>query len=216
MKTLHKFLLVFSLVLFSGTAFSQDADRVKKLIDQGVILNDSAKYSDAIAKYREALEVDSNDVRAQYELSYTLTISGKPKEAIPYLEKVTASNKYPEAYDLIASIYDDEKDFEKSLVYYTQGLIAFPNYQRLHFNLAISYLRQKKYAEAEANAINAIKLNPKHASSQRVYAMATYYNGKMGCSLLAWCSFLILEPQSDRSHGAYNYIRAILTLRDRP
>jgi tetratricopeptide (TPR) repeat protein len=211
MKNLILALLVFTSGIASGQgALAQDKAAVKALIDRGIALNDSGKYAEAIDKYKEALMLDKESLRAQYEMAYTLSVSGKPKEAIPILEKLAPSNVYPEAYNMLGDIYDDANDFEKSLAYYKQGLIVFPKNQKLHFNLAVSYLRQKKNAEAELEAIEAIKLDPKHASSQRVYGIATYRQNKRGCSLLAWCSFLILEPQTKRSAEAYNFVKAII------
>ncbi|MGZ3751621.1 MAG: tetratricopeptide repeat protein [Mucilaginibacter sp.] len=210
MKTYHTLFFSFLLVIFSIHSFAQNKSDVTALIDRGVALNDSGKYNEAIGKYQAALKIDPKNLKAQYELSFTLSSSGRSKEAIPYLEKVAASNTYAAAYDLLGSIYDDDKDYEKAVAYYKLGIIAFPDYQRLRFNLAISYLRQKKYPEAEEAAIKAIELDPKHASSQRAYALATYGENKLGCSLLGWCSFLLLEPQTQRSAGAYSYIKYIL------
>ncbi|HEY4325998.1 MAG TPA: tetratricopeptide repeat protein [Mucilaginibacter sp.] len=210
MKTLHKHLILFSFILLSSVLHAQNKPAAKALINQGIALNDSGKYIEAIAKYQEALRKDTSNLQALYEMSYTLSISGKPKDAIPYLEKVASTNTYPEAYDLLASIYDDEHDFVKSVSYYKLGIIAFPDYQRLRFNLGISYLRQKMYPEAEQAAIKAIELNPKHASSHRLYALATYAQDKRGMSLLAWCSFLLLEPQTKRSAEGYKYVDKLI------
>ncbi|HTE01785.1 MAG TPA: tetratricopeptide repeat protein [Mucilaginibacter sp.] len=210
MKTYHKILFVLLLLLPSALIYAQDKKEVKTLIEEGIALNDSGKYDAAIAKYKGALKLDSGSLRAQYELSYTLSTAGRPQEAIPYLLKVAPSNDYAEAYDLLANIYDDAKDFEKAIAFYKQGLIAFPKDQRLHFNLGISYLRQKKYPEAEQEGIAAIKLDPKHASSQRLYALATYNQNKRDCALLAWCNFILIEPQTKRSVEGYNYIHKIL------
>jgi len=210
MKTLHKIVFLFSLTLvISSVTYCQNPVDAKMLIKQGIALNDSGKYTEAIDKYKEALKLEPENLQAQYEMSYTLYVSGKPDEAIPLLQKVAPANKYAEAYDLLASIYDDKKNFEKSVAYYQQGIIAFPEYQRLRFNLGVSYLRQKMYPEAEQAAIKAIQLNPKHASSQRVYALATYNQNKDVPSIMAFCNFLILEPQTQRSAEAYRYIQKI-------
>ncbi len=191
-------------------AFCQDKAAAKALIHQGIALNDSGKYAEAVAKYKQALQADTGNVQAEYEMSYTLAASGKSDEALPFLEKVIRTNTYAEAYDLIASIYDDKNDFDRATAYYKQGIAAFPDYQRLRFNIGISYLRQKKYADAEEAAIKAIQLDPKHASSQRLYALAAYGEDKRGVSLLAWCSFLLLEPQSKRSPEAFQYLEKII------
>jgi tetratricopeptide (TPR) repeat protein len=209
MKTLHKILLTCILLIVSVSGMAQNKEDIKALIDRGVALNDSGKYTEAIDKYKEALKLDPENLRAQYEMSYTLTSCGRAKEAIPILEKIAASNTYPEAYTMLGDIYDDAGDFEKSLAYYRSGLVAFPKNSRLYLNLGIFYLRQKKYVEAETTAIEAIKLEPKHASNHRIYALATYYQDKGVPSIMAFCNFLMLEPQSPRSAEAYKYIQKI-------
>lgn len=210
MKTLYKTLLLLAFVFGSLVGYAQDHDKAKALIKEGITLHDEGKYDDAIKKYKEALALDPDNSSAQYELSFTFVTINRQKEAIPFLEKLAARHDSGEAYDLLASIYDDEKDYEKAVAYYKQGIIAFPDFQNLHFNLAISYLRQGKYADAEASAINAIKLNPKHASSQRAFALAANKQNKLGASLLAWCNFLLIEPQTQRSAEAMAYIKAII------
>ncbi|BAU52017.1 tetratricopeptide repeat protein [Mucilaginibacter gotjawali] len=212
MRTLRKILLVLIVFSLAGSsvAFSQDQPDAKSLINEGIALNDSGKYVAAIEKYKAALKIDPENLQVQYEMSYTLFSSGRGDDAIPLLEKVAPSNRYAEAYDLLASIYDDKKDFEKSIAYYQQGIIAFPDYQRLRFNLAVSYLRQKRYPEAEQAAIKAIQLDPKHASSQRAYALAMYHQNRGAASIMAFCSFLMLEPQTKRSAEAYQYVQSII------
>jgi tetratricopeptide (TPR) repeat protein len=144
-------------------------------------------------------------------MGFTLYTMGKGMEAVPFLEKIIQSNdsKY-ETYELLGSIYDDNKQTDKAIDYYKKGIAENPQYERLHFNIGISYLRNKQYDLAEAEEITAIKLNPKHASAQRIYAMAEYDKGNYTHSLLIWCSFLLLEPQTQRSVEAFNYIKAII------
>ncbi|MEN0052919.1 MAG: tetratricopeptide repeat protein [Mucilaginibacter sp.] len=210
MKTYHKILLLFLFACFSTFAFGQNTDAAKALIKEGIELHDAGKYDEAISKYQEALKLDAENMSAMYELSYTMCSSGKSKDAIPYLEKLTTTHKMAPAFDLLGSTYDDDGQFEKAEACYKAGMKAFPDFQRLHFNLAMAYLRQKRYPEAETYAIEAIKMEPKHPGSQRAYAMATYGEEKRGVSLLAWCSFLLLEPQTKRSEEANRYIHDIL------
>ena len=209
MKTYHQFLLLFIFSAFSSHVFSQNKDDAVALVKQGVALHDEGKYPEAIAKYQEALKIDPDNINTQYELSYTMCRSGKAKEAIPYLEKLVASNKMAQAYDLLGSTYDDENQFDKAETCYKAGIKAFPDFQRLRFNLALAYLRQKRYADAETYAIEAIKLEPKHASSQRTYALAALGQNKRLCAMMAFCNFLLLEPQTKRSTEAYEYIDKI-------
>ncbi|SEP42179.1 tetratricopeptide repeat protein [Mucilaginibacter sp. OK283] len=211
MKTYHKFLLFILFIAYAPVAFGQTKDDAKALVKEGIALHNAGKYDEAIAKYNEALKIDPDYSSAYYELAYTLFSTGKGNDAIAYLEKTLKLDpKLAGAYDMLGSIYDDDKQPDKAIEYYKKGIEANPKYQRLYYNLSVAYLRQKKYAESENYAVEAIKLDPKHASSQRAYAMATFNENKRGVSLLAWCSFLLLEPQTKRSAEAYRYVQYII------
>jgi tetratricopeptide (TPR) repeat protein len=211
MKTCHKILLLIMLSAFSPFAYAQTKDDAKALVKQGIALHDDEKYDGAIAKYIEAIKIDPEYYTAYYEVAYTLQAQGKPLDAIPYLKKALLLNPSKgEAYNMLGNIYDDDKQTEKALDYYRKGIAADPQYQRLYFNIAITYYAQKQYVDAEANALTAVKLEPKHASSQRIFALASNRQNKLGQSLLGWCSFLLIEPQTKRSTEALGYVKAII------
>jgi tetratricopeptide (TPR) repeat protein len=211
MKTYHKIIAGLLLSIFSFAAFAQNKDDAKGLVKQGTTLHDEGKYEEAIGKYNEAIKADPDYATAYYELGYTMFITGRGRDAIPYMEKALKLDpKLVGAYDVLGSIYDDNKQFDKAVDYYKQGIKADPNYQMLYYNLAISCFRQGKYEDAEANVVQSIKLNPKHASSQRAYAMIAFKQNRRGVSLLAFSSFLLLEPQTKRSVEAFNYIKYFL------
>jgi tetratricopeptide (TPR) repeat protein len=206
-----KILLTFFSLLCSAFVFAQDSKAATMaLLKEGIALHDAKKFDEAVNKYNQALKLEPENVSIQFEKGYSLSAAGKTDEAVNILEKVAASNKEPSAYDVLGSIFDDKGEYGKAQKYYLAGITAFPTYQRLHFNLSICYLRQNKYVQSEQAAIDAIKLDPRHASSQRIYALATYGQGKSLNSLLAWCSFLLLEPQTERSVEGCNYLKHIL------
>jgi tetratricopeptide (TPR) repeat protein len=211
MKHLYKNLLLLAFVFGSLAGYAQDHDKVKALIKEGIALNDAGKFDDALAKYKEALQIEPGSYNANFETAYTLQEKGQPLLAIPYLE--TALKIDPEsgdAYNMLGNIYDDDKQPAKALDYYKRGIAAAPDFQRLYYNIALTYYKQKQYTEAETNALTAIRLDPKHASSQRIFALTTDAQGKLGASLLGWCNFLLIEPQTKRSAEAVAYVKAII------
>lgn len=166
------------MIAVSCKAFAQSNEEARALVKEGVKLNNEKNYAGAIEKYNQALKLDTGNLYADYQLAYSLFLSDKGKDGIPYLEKVVKgdSKLNAAAYDLL-------------------GLIYFKN---------------KQYTEAEKNAIEAIKLDPNHASTQRMYALVSFHQNKRAQALLGFCSFILLEPNTARSAEAYGNIQHIL------
>jgi tetratricopeptide (TPR) repeat protein len=158
------------------------------------------------------LAQDTDDPATNYKAALALVDAGKGPEGIPYLEKVlkTQSAYTNAAYSLLGSIYDKNNQPEKAIAIYNDGLKAYPKDQNLYFNLGIADFRAKLYADAELAAIEAIKLDPKHANSQRLYGLVTFHQNKRLNALMAFCSFLLLEPNGSKSDEAATNLQSIL------
>lgn len=158
------------------------------------------------------LAQDADDPATNYKAALALVEAGKGTEGVPLLEKVlkTQSNYTNAAYSLLGSIYDKNNQPEKAIAIYKDGLKAYPKDQNLYFNLGIADFRAKLYADAELAAIEAIKLDPKHANSQRLYGLVTFHQNKRLNALMAFCSFLLLEPNGQRTEEAATNLQSIL------
>jgi len=214
MNRLRKNLITLILAVITLNVSAQDKGSVSDLIKEGVQLNDQGKYADAIAKYNDALKLDPENAQANYEMGFTLVQSGKGNDGIPFVQKAiekTSSLQLKAAcYDMLGSIYDNDHQTQKAIDAYKNGIQINPKYQRLYYNLGLSYFRNKQFAEAETNAIEAIKLDPKHASSLRMYALVTFHQNKRANALMGFCSFLLLNPQGSQAAEAFGNIQHIL------
>lgn len=211
MKTYKPFSLLIFALLFISTTFAQQAPTAKSLINEGIELHDAGKYTEAIDKYKQALKLEPENTTAAYELANTLATTKNSKEAAVYAEKIIKINHMPEAYNLLGNIYDDENQFDKAIGYYQEGIKYNPGYQRLHFNMAISYYRQNKFPEASTTIIAALMYDPKHASSHRLMAMCSLKLKNNPQALMAYANFLMLEPQSQRSAEAFQNLQQIIS-----
>ncbi|HEY9197699.1 MAG TPA: hypothetical protein VIM77_15590, partial [Mucilaginibacter sp.] len=107
-------------------------------------------------------------------------------------------------------IYDANKQPQQAIDAYKAGITIRLGYQPLYFNLGIAYFRAKQFADAELAAIEAIKLDQKHANSQRLYGLVTFHQNKRAAALMGFCSYLLLEPEGPRSDEAYTNMQSIL------
>ncbi len=211
MILLKKCLLAISFLLTAGSVLAQNAD-VNSTIKEGIRLNSEKNYPAAIEKYKEALISEPDNAQANYQLAFSLNASGKGTEAIPYLNKVikTGGELTGPAYELMGSIYDTAHQPQQAIDAYKEGIKLKPGYQPLYFNLGIAYFRAQKYGDAELAAIEAIKLDPKHANSQRLYGLVTFHQNKRVPALMGLCSFLLLDPEGPRADEAYTNLQSLL------
>jgi len=212
LRSLHV-LTILILFCFSHRLFAQSDNQPLSLVKQGELLHSQGKYDESIAKFTEALKADPEDAAANYGIAFTLYSAKRPLEGIPYLEKVVKS-PHPGlvvgAYSLMGSIYDENHQSPKAIEMFNQVIKLAPNYPQAYYNLGLAYSRNQQYAEAETAAIEAIKREPKSAGIQRLYALAAFHQNKRMNALMAFCSFLLIEPSGPRAAEALNNIQSIL------
>jgi len=211
MNTVKKIGLIIHILFLGFFARAQD-NTVAELIKQGIQLNNTRDYAGAIEKYKQALNAEPDNPQANYQMAFSLSAAGRGTEGISYLNKTvaTSNNFTGPAYELLGSIYDAAKQPQQAIDAYKAGIKIKPDYQPLYFNLGLAYFRAKQFADAELAAIEAIKLDTKHANSQRLYALVCFHQNKRAPALLALCGFLLLEPDGLRSVEAYTNMQSIL------
>jgi len=213
MKTFHKTFLTVALLICSAIALAQSANDAQTLIKQGVELHNAGKYAEAIEKFNEVLKTDPENGYANYEAAFSLYAAKNGKDALPYLEKAVKTDNVKlkvASYCLLGTIYDEDHQTAKAIDAYNEGIKIDPDYPQIFFNKGIVYFRNQQYAEAENCAIDAIKHDPKNASSHRLYALVTFHQNKRANALYGLCSFILLEPNTQRSAEAYTNIQSIL------
>jgi tetratricopeptide (TPR) repeat protein len=213
MKNLRHLLLPLMVACCIYLPASAQNNATNDLIKQGVDLHNQGNYTEAINKFTEALKTDPENGYANYEISLSLYYIKRPDDAIPHLEKAVKSTNKELAvasYSLLASIYDEKNQSAKAIDIYNQAIKINPDYPQIFYNLGICYSRMQQYPEAENAAIEAIKHNPKSASSMRLYALVCFHENKRANALMGLCSFILLEPSGARAVEAYGNIQHIL------
>lgn len=155
---------------------------------------------------------NSDDARALIKEGEKLNSEKKYAEAI---EKYRAALKLDTGnlfagYQLANSLFLSDKGAEGipylEKITKTDNKLTGAAYDLLGF----IYFKNRQYAEAEAAAVAAIKLNPKHAGTQRMYALVSFHQNKRAQAFLGFCSFILLEPNTSRSAEAYGNMQHII------
>jgi tetratricopeptide (TPR) repeat protein len=155
---------------------------------------------------------NNEDARTLVKEGIKLNDEKKFNEAIEkYSQALKIDTGYLFAdYQIALSLYASDKG-KDGIPYLEKVIKAGTSLNAAAYDLlGLIYFRDKQYAGAEKYAIEAIKLDPKHASSQRMYALVCFHQNKRAAALLGFCSFILVEPNTARSSEAFGNIQHIL------
>ncbi|MEN2992503.1 MAG: tetratricopeptide repeat protein [Bacteroidia bacterium] len=121
-KTVYFFFLLLSF----GNALVQ-AQRIRKLIEEGDRLEKMQRYEEALQKYEEARMLNPSGAIVYLRKGHVLAALGRNEEALRNYE--LAAQLYPSlpgTYTGMANIYLQQRNYDKAIEAYNQG------YQRVH------------------------------------------------------------------------------------
>lgn len=184
-----------------------------KSIAEGAALHDQGKFDQAIAKYAEVLKVSPNNMTALYELAYSFAAG---KEYAKALETAIRGTEYqsdllPMFYDLIGSAHDSMGNPDKAIDAYKKGIQVVPDAGMLYYNMGVTYLESLKNPDEARKALEkAVTLDPEQPDFHLMLGQVFQTTGYKTPALLAFSTYLILEPTGPRSINAYANWRALL------
>lgn len=207
------FLLLSAILLTNIICFAQRNEQVKKLVEEGIVLHDKGDYEGAIKKYDEAIAIDKYDFNANYEKTFSCLSAKKYDDCINLskwmLLQFADNPQIKNIYVHYGSALDDKGDTQGAIRIFDEGLKKFPDFYLLHFNEGLTQMRLKKYDEALSSYAAALKNNALHPSSN-YYTGVILQNSNRIPALLAYLTFIAIEPQSDRSKDAFDRIDEIV------
>jgi adenylate cyclase len=121
------------------------------------------EYDKAIVEGERAVALVPNGALAHEFYSTSLLYSGRPKEAIPVLQKAIRLNPYgpTSTFSTLGTAYRFTGQFEESVSAYRKALQRSPNNIFAHTGLTATYSLMGREREARDAAAEILKLNPK-------------------------------------------------------
>ncbi|MEP6676199.1 MAG: tetratricopeptide repeat protein [Ferruginibacter sp.] len=200
---LKKIFLLVSFTFIGTLLFSQQKEEAEKMVNEGIAYHDKGDYEGAVSRYDKALSLDKNNLLALAEKAFSLLSLQKYDDAIASCQKAIEThpneNSLSQVYTTYGNALDALNKTDHAIEIYDEGIKQFPDYYQLYFNKGITLSSVKKYDEALISLQQAVTLNPKHPGSNNAIARLLDIKAKKIPSLLAYCRFLVLEPQSKRA-----------------
>lgn len=208
------FLVVSILSLFSVSLFSQNKEEAEQLVAEGISYHDRGDYETAISKYDKALKLDKDNLFALAEKSMSLFAMGNYSKCIKncklVIEKHPGNPSLKTVYITYGNALDADKQSEKSLEVYDEGIALFPDENSLYYNKGITLSGMNRTDEALTCFEKSLTLNPEHLGSHNAIARITKFMNKKISSILAYCRFLVLESETPRAAENLESLRKIL------
>ncbi len=202
------FIFFCLLAVFNLYGQSTDFD---VLISKGTTAYDQGKYPEALEYFKQAYKLDKKSEKACYQLALGYLAVGENENAAIYSGKLMDDeNDYrKDAYLVNASAWENLGRQFKAKKMYEEGLKLYPSSYLLHYNLALTLNDLKDYDKAMDHVEAAIALKPDHASSHFLLAYIMNNKGERIQSMFPLYYFLLLEPSTERSVRAYEFLELL-------
>lgn len=209
-------LLTLVFVLIGLLLFAQRMPELidsKKAIESGIKNHDAQNYEAALIEYYKVNKYDTNYAWALYEIAMTQFAMGDFEKSIQTSKKVLVENpNEANAYVNLGNAYDELKQYENAENAYNDGIAKFPYNHLLYVNKAIMFEKRKEHKKAIETYSELIKFNPMYPSIHLHLGYMNVKEGNLAQGLLSLSTFLMLEPSSNRSFGALQYMSDVATM----
>jgi Flp pilus assembly protein TadD len=145
---------------------------------------EAQKKPEAVAAYREYLEVMPNDADARARFVRLLLDQGQNDAALAELDRVDAGKPTVQSLKLRADIQIAQKKWTDAIATLQRAVALAPNDAQLHGGLGRTYLQARDFLHADKELQNAIQLDPKNVEYWKDLS-STYYLSKNYAGTLA-------------------------------
>ncbi|MDJ0910907.1 MAG: tetratricopeptide repeat protein [Woeseiaceae bacterium] len=181
-------------------------------IQQGIGSYDEGDFDAAIRAFQKALDLEPNNTYAVYELALTYAAMHEPQIAFDTIKSglERGIDEIPELYMLAASSLDDLGRSDEAIDMFIAAIDRFPGDFGIRLNLAISYMRLNRVAEARALLEESVSLEPSHPSGHRILGTIYGESQEIIPAVLALSYSAALDRDEDRRRVVVNRIRDLL------
>jgi len=168
----------------------------------GIALSDRGKTDEAIAHYRQAIELRPNYAEAHYNLGRLLAQKGQLDDAVTHYEKALEINPVDaEAHNNLGVTLFGGGRVDEAIVHYQQALTIRPDYADASCNLANALLSKGDLDGAIARYSVCLELSPNQPEAEYDLASALLRKGRTDEAIAHYKKLLELHPNSADAHA---------------
>jgi len=174
-------------------------------------LLERGQLNDAIANYREALEIKPDVAQVQSNLGNALLREGNVEEAIVHLQKALQIDPaYAEAYNHMGSALMKKGQAGEAIAHYQKAVQLNTSYADAYNNLGVAFLRSGQVDQAIADYKKAVAINPESAEMQYNLGNALAHQGNWADAIACYQAAFSTERDSVKAAKIRNNLAAAL------
>jgi len=195
---------------------------LKKAFEEGVTASRAGNHDDAIAKFKQAAELNPNCFDCYYNMAYSSTQKKDYESAeAAYKKAIEIKADYAEAWNGLANVYNATRKFDEAakasakamelssaLGAGAAGAGGGGNADAL-FNQGVILWNAGKVADAKKQFEAAIAANPNHAESHYQLGMALVNEGNLPAAGAEFETYLKLAPEGPNAATAKGIVATI-------
>jgi tetratricopeptide (TPR) repeat protein len=149
-----------------------------RMFDQAMDLEKKEQHSAAFAEWGKALELDTEDAKANYNFGLELVRVGRLDDAIPHFQKaVQGDPRFAEAYNNLGIAYAQKGRIDEAITNFQKAVELEPDYASAHNNLGAILLQSGRPDQAIPHFEKAIEALPNLADAHANLGVALLQKG---------------------------------------
>jgi len=161
----------------------------------GLVRLEQGRTDEAIAEYREALEINPAYPESHFDLGFALFQEGRTDEAMAeYRAALEIKPAYADAHSNLGLALFQEGRTEEAMAEYREAAGINPDLPAPHYNLGFALLQQGRTAEAIAEYREALRTGPALADTHHNLGLALFQEGQGGEAIAEMQKAIELEP----------------------
>jgi protein O-mannosyl-transferase len=177
----------------------------------GGTLLEKGQLNEALAHYRDAVQIKPNVPEVQSNLGNALVRGGEVDEAIDHLQKaIQIDPAYAEAYNFMGNALMKKGEADEAVHYYEKAVALDTSYADAHNNLGAAFWRNGQLEEAIAQYKEAVAINPASADMQYNLGNALARKGDWAGAIACYEAALGTERDSVKAAKVRNNLGGAL------
>lgn len=153
-------------------------------------------WTDELTLWRDSASKAPGNPRALNNIGYILAHSGKPEQAIAYLNRALEIRpEYPDAYNNLAYALTMTGEFDRAAQSYRKALTLNPGYWQAYNNLGNLLLDSNRPQDAQAYFKEALRINPGSPEACNNLGYALFLTGDIDGAIRYYRRAIEIDPE---------------------